>query len=112
MIGMNRETGREITGVSHLRQSLQDLLTTRKGTRIMRAEYGSDLPELVDLPVNSELVIDIIAETAAAIEKWERRISVTEVKVTTITESRVELAVFGKYLPSGSDVVIDGIVVK
>lgn len=112
MIGIDRNTGQRIAGIDHLKQSLQDLLTTPKGSRLMRGDYGCDLPRLVDLPVNSETVIDIIAETAGAIKKWEPRIDVSEVRVTTITESRVVLAIIGKYLPDGQQVTIEGIVVK
>jgi len=75
MIGTDRNTGELINGVEHLRQSLQDLLTTRKGTRIMRRDYGSDLPRLVDMPINRELIMDIIAETAGAIGEWEPRLT-------------------------------------
>lgn len=112
MIGIDRNTGKMIDGIDHLRQSLQDLLTTPKGSRLMRGDYGSDIPRLVDLPVNSELVIDIISETAGAIMKWEPRLQVEDVQVTSITSSSVVLAVSGKYLPDGEDVTIDGIVVK
>jgi len=112
MIGTDRNTGKLIAGIDHLRQSFQDLLTTPKGTRIMRADYGSDLPRLVDLPVNGELILDIITETAVAIMNWEPRFKVATVKVTTITESQVILAVSGKYLPDGQEITIDGIVVK
>lgn len=112
MIGIDRNTGQLIEGVAHLRQSLQDLLTTPKGSRLMRGDYGSDLPRLVDLPVNSELVIDIIGETAGAILKWEPRFQVSDVQVTTITASQVILAISGKYMPDGQDVTLEGIVVK
>lgn len=39
---MSRENGRELeTELDHIRQSVQDILTTPIGTRIMRREYGS-----------------------------------------------------------------------
>ena len=49
---MNRETGGAISTVEHIGQSISDILTTRLGTRVMRREYGSLLPELVDQPFN------------------------------------------------------------
>lgn len=112
MIGIDRNTGKLISGKEHLRQSLQDLLTTPKGTRIMRADYGSNLPRLVDMPINSELVLDLMAETAGAIQDWEPRFKVTQVDVTTITVSSIVLAVSGRYLPDGEEITIEGIVVK
>lgn len=112
MIGIDRNTGQLIDGIAHLRQSLQDLLTTPKGSRLMRGDYGSNVPRLVDMPVNSELVIDLISETAGAIIEWEPRLQVSNVQVTTITSSSIVLAISGKYLPDGQDVTLDGIVVK
>ena len=49
---MNRETGAALGLVEHIAQSITDILTTRIGTRVMRREYGSLLPELVDQPFN------------------------------------------------------------
>jgi hypothetical protein len=37
---------------------------------------------------------------------------VQEVQVTKITEKSVELAISGKYMPDGTDITFDGIVVK
>lgn len=112
MIGMNRNTGREISDIEHLKQSLRDLLTTAKGTRIMRADYGSNLPRLIDMPVNNDLILDIISETADAIDKWEPRIKVTQVNISEITQGSVILSITGKYLPNGKTVTVDGILVE
>lgn len=46
---MSRENGRELeTELDHIRQSVQDILTTPIGTRIMRREYGSLIYQLID----------------------------------------------------------------
>lgn len=41
MRGMNSETGKTISGIEHLKQSIVDILTTPVGTRVMRRDYGS-----------------------------------------------------------------------
>lgn len=82
MYGMNRTTGAALSGSDHLQQSIEDILTTRKGTRVMRRDYGSDLPELLDRPFNAETKVDMIAATADALALWEPRISLTSVSVT------------------------------
>lgn len=112
MIGIDKNTGQLIAGKDHLRQSLEDLLTTRKGTRVMMRDYGSDVPNLIDLPVTAGWILDVIKETAGAIEQWETRLKVSSVKVVSVTTGQVELAISGTYLPDGSQVTIDGIVVK
>ena len=79
--GMNRNTGRAIDSKAHLQQSISDILTTPKGSRLMRPEYGSDLLRMTDRPVNAEFKADVIAETAAALIRWEPRIKVDSVSV-------------------------------
>lgn len=48
MLGINAQTGQPLSGIDHLRQSIRDILTTRSGMRVMRRDYGSRLPALVD----------------------------------------------------------------
>src|SRR3982751_4032251 len=72
--GMNRHTGKALEGFDHLRQSVADILSTRKGTRVMRREYGSDLAGLVDRPMNASLITAIYTETAEALYRWEPRL--------------------------------------
>ena len=48
--GMNNTSGKAITDIDHLRQSVRDILLTPQGSRIARREYGSllsSLPESV-----------------------------------------------------------------
>jgi len=52
MLGMDRRTGLPLSGLDHLRQSIEDILTTPIGSRRMRPGYGSRLRRYVDLPVN------------------------------------------------------------
>ncbi|MBD3768115.1 MAG: GPW/gp25 family protein [Gammaproteobacteria bacterium] len=54
MLGINAQTGKPLSGIDHLRQSISDILTTRVGTRVMRRDYGSQLPELADNPMTPE----------------------------------------------------------
>lgn len=111
MIGMNAFTGRPLAGLDHLRQSVRDILTTRVGTRVMRRAYGSMVPDLVDAPLNDETLVDLYAETVAALMKWEPRIDVEQVSASIPAPGRVELSLVGVYTPTGEPVTIDGIVV-
>lgn len=73
---MNRETGAAIDLVEHIAQSITDILTTRFGTRVMRREYGSLLPELVDQPFNEFTRLQVYAAIVMALMRWEPRIAV------------------------------------
>lgn len=79
MRGMNRNTGAALSNTAHIRQSVQDILSTPTGTRVMLSEYGSDLPALVDAPDDALTQIRAVMATAVALEKWEPRITVQSV---------------------------------
>ncbi|MDR6163059.1 GPW/gp25 family protein [Pseudomonas fluorescens] len=77
---MNRETGAALDLVEHIAQSITDILTTRIGTRVMRREYGSLLPELVDQPFNDFTRLQVYAATVMALMRWETRISLSRIQ--------------------------------
>ena len=81
MEGMEGTTGAKLAGIDHLRQSIRDILTTRIGTRVMRRDYGSDLPGLVDRPMSPGLRVEIFAATARALRRWEPRVRVERIAV-------------------------------
>lgn len=82
---MNTSTGKRLDGVKHIEQSIAQILTTPIGSRVMRREFGSLIPELIDRPLNDETQLMIYAATATAIHKWEPRFRM----------SRAELQVHG-----------------
>ncbi|APC15105.1 baseplate assembly protein [Pseudomonas frederiksbergensis] len=77
---MNRETGAAIDTVEHIAQSMPDILGTRIGTRVMRREYGSLLPELVDHPFNDVTRLRVYAASVMALMRWEPRVSLSRVQ--------------------------------
>ncbi|ANF87746.1 Phage P2 baseplate assembly gpW-like protein [Pseudomonas antarctica] len=79
---MNRQTGGAIDKRAHISQCITDILTTRIGTRVMRREYGSLLPELVDHPFNDVTRLRVYAATVMALMRWETRISLSRVQFT------------------------------
>lgn len=79
-MGMHASTGRSLSGLAHIRQSIADVLTTPIGSRLMRRRYGSEVPELIDQPLNSATVLRIYAATAYAIRLWEPRINLTSMQ--------------------------------
>lgn len=77
MSGMNATTGRALDGVDHIRQSIKDILTTRIGSRVMRRDYGSLLPELIDHPATPANLLRLGAASIMAILRWEPRVRIT-----------------------------------
>jgi phage baseplate assembly protein W len=112
MAGMSRSTGAVLGGFDHLRQSIQDILTTPVGTRVHRRDYGSRLPRLVDRPINNSLVAELVAATAEALDRWEPRLRLEQVKVESISEDgQIALSLVGYYLLNGQKIEIEGLVI-
>lgn len=95
MLGMNSVTGRPLSGLAHIRQSISDILTTPVGSRLMRRRYGSEVPELMDQPLNSATVLRIYAATAYAIRLWEPRITLTGLQFETAEAGAAALILDG-----------------
>lgn len=74
MPGMNQRTGRWLEGRAHIEQSVADILTTPLGSRVMRREYGSLLPYLIDQPLHDATLLRAYSATAMAVARWEPRI--------------------------------------
>jgi len=77
---MNRETGAPIGTLDHIAQGMTDILTTRIGTRVMRREYGSLLPELVDHPFNDVTRLRVYSGVVMALMRWEHRVSLSRLQ--------------------------------
>ncbi|MDA7086506.1 GPW/gp25 family protein [Pseudomonas sp. SA3-5] len=79
---MNRHTGRSITTLEHIAQSIGDILTTRIGSRVMRRQYGSQLVDLIDQPGNPATRLLCYAAIAMAVMRWEPRVRISRVQLS------------------------------
>ncbi|MNF93154.1 Lysozyme [compost metagenome] len=98
MIGLDRRTGQLISGVEHLRQSIEDILSTPLGSRRMRPDYGSLLRRFVDLPVNDGWKSAVQAEVAQVLGRWEPRLKLERVRAVAVLEGRITFELTGQYL--------------
>ncbi len=112
MQGLDATTGAALAGIDHLRQSIRDILTTRIGTRVMRRDYGSDLPGLIDRPMSPGLRVEIFAATARALRRWEPRVRVERIAVANAVPGRLTIELVVRHLPDGRTVTLDGITVE
>lgn len=81
MLGMDRATGKQLDGDQHLAQSIGDILSTPLGTRVMRRDYGSMIPELLDRPLNAATRLLCATAAALALARWEPRIIVRKARL-------------------------------
>lgn len=98
MIGMDRRNGQPLSALAHLKQSIEDILTTPLGSRRMRPEYGSRLRRMVDLPMTEGWKGAVQAEVARAVGRWEPRLRLSSVQVVTVVAGSVSLRLRGVYL--------------
>ena len=112
MAGMSRATGETLGGFDHLRQSIEDILTTPLGTRVHRRDYGSRLPRLVDRPINNSLISELVAATAEALDRWEPRLRLEQIRIESVAaEGHITLSLVGYYLLNAQKIEIEGLVI-
>ena len=78
--GMHRRTGKLITGVEHLWQSITDILLTRFNTVCMLRNYGSGIPDRVDAPMNQAWFAGLYIDIAEALDEWEPRFTLKSIQ--------------------------------
>ena len=97
MQGMNAQTGKALDGQQHLQQSIRDILTTPKGSRVMRRDYGSELFNLIDAPFNQDLKVEMIASIAEALDEWEPRVHLQSVSIEQLQPGTVAIDINFEY---------------
>lgn len=78
----------------------------------MRRDYGSDIPALVDSPINRESLLKIYAAGVTAIAKWEPRFQAKKIKAVSSSPGSVTLDLDGIYLPDGVRVSLRGVTIN
>jgi phage baseplate assembly protein W len=111
MNGMDRNTGVMIGSTAHLMQRLQSLLTTPLGSRVMRRNYGSRLPRLVDRPMNASLKRDVVHAVVDAIGQWETEFVVDQVRVSVGEANQLLIDLYGHDVIGGKAITLQGLVV-
>lgn len=107
--GMNNRTGGTITRLEHLRQSVTDILSTPIGSRVMRRDYGAGVFRSVDAPLTRATIVDIYADAAEALSKWEPRLQVTAMQVVRLSSGGLSMKLSGYEVGSGELLTLEGI---
>lgn len=81
LAGMNRASGKSLSGDEHLAQSIADIITTPLGSRVMRRDYGCLLFELIDKPLGPATMLLASMAIAIALARWEPRIELRSVRI-------------------------------
>ena len=96
--GIDAQGGLAMTNVrSEVRQSIEIILSTSPGQRVMRPTFGCRLHELVFAPNNSRTAAQARRYVEEALGMWEPRINVLGVSVTADPGSVGRLLIEVKY---------------
>lgn len=106
---MNINSGKPISEIAHIKQSVANILTTPIGSRVMRRDYGSRLFEKIDRPVNGELIAEIYSDIIEALFTWEPRFEVEQVTVQNIENGKITIDLEGSILLSGEKITLENI---
>jgi len=81
---MNRRTAKNHSVEADIKQSIDDILSTPLGSRLMRPLYGALLFKLVDAPAHDATLLRYRVAVLDALQRWEPRVDVSDVglKVT------------------------------
>ncbi len=110
ILGMSAITGKTLTGTEHIKQSVNDILTTVIGSRVMRRTYGSHLFDLIDSAMNAAGILRLKAAIADAILRWEPRIKLKRVTIESSFNGKTVIGIEGRtYLGQFSFDLIIGV---
>jgi len=68
-------------GDSHIWESIQQILLTRRGERVMNPEFGSNLQDIVFENNDDDMAVDLgVFEIKESLARWEPRIVIIDVE--------------------------------
>ncbi len=76
--------GEVVQGIQDVDQCIGIILTTPKGSDVLRPTFGVDIWRYIDSPMNSA-VPAIVREVSTAITLWEPRVSIVSVTASPAT---------------------------
>lgn len=78
--------GQVVQGVDDVNQCIAIILTTPKGTDVLRPTFGTDIWRYIDAPI-SEAGPAIVREVTQSITQWEPRVKVLSVQSTPVLQT-------------------------
>jgi phage baseplate assembly protein W len=79
------------------------------GSRVMRRDYGSNLFNKIDHPVNGELIAEIYLDIVESLFIWEPRFELDQVAVQNIENGKITIDLEGSFLKLGEKITLENI---
>lgn len=106
---MNIVTGKNISEINHLKQSISNILSTPIGSRVMRRDYGSSLFNKIDRPISGELIAEIYLDIVESLFIWEPRFELDQVSVHNVNKGKIAIDLVGSFLKDGKKIILENI---
>ena len=90
-MSMSNVTGKALARRDSIKQSIGDIMMTPIGTRLMRRDYGSIVPFLIDQPLNGMTQLRIASAIVDALARWESRAEISRIESVEQQGSRLQL---------------------
>ncbi|MEP3049417.1 MAG: GPW/gp25 family protein [Roseibium sp.] len=105
MAGIDRNTLKPIANLPHTLQSVEVILSTGIGERVMLRHFGGGIAELLGRALNDRLMAIVSQLIGTAIDIWEPRLAVRRVgfsgSVDGIRVGTAEILIEADYRPRG-----------
>ncbi|MBT8420999.1 MAG: GPW/gp25 family protein [Gammaproteobacteria bacterium] len=111
--GMDAATGKAITSeYEHVKKSIEDILTTPVGSRVMRRDYGSRLFYLLGQPMDEFLKARIQVAVSESLARYESRVRFSRIIVNDSEheQGKIDLTLEGYWIMSQDFFRLDNMV--
>jgi len=100
MVGINVETGQVLSGFAHVEQSIDVLMTTMLGERVMREWAGNPGTRLLGENGSERVVLAWVTVIWALVELFEPRFKIRRFQPNEITRvGSIDFTILGDYRP-------------
>tara|TARA_B100001094_G_scaffold333445_1_gene412453 strand:- start:1185 stop:1547 length:363 start_codon:yes stop_codon:yes gene_type:complete len=87
MYGTQITTGKILEEREHIKQSIQQILTTPIGSVVGNRAYGCRVWDILDSPINAMMRLEFYSAVMDALSRWENRFKVVSVKLKPIPQA-------------------------
>ena len=94
--GMNNTSGKVITDIDHLRQSVRDILLTPQGSRIARREYGSPAVGTDEISHKIRHYACRSCRQCMALSRWEPRLTLDSITINSNFDGSMVVELTGR----------------
>lgn len=100
--GIDRRTGKPLTGFAHVCQSVEVILTTHLTERFMLLEFGHPGLRIIGRLMTPPEILLLYRATRKAVRRWEPEYDITRFRVLRVEATgTLALSTAGTYFPEG-----------